>query len=115
MASSTRSEVLVHCGISVVKKRNKTSVVFGLRANPDGSAVRGEANYPVCTSCGKSIPTKGGNTTNLLTHLRYRHPDLYAEPSPKVAKKSATAASSANKNRQPTLLHFFRVRVAQAL
>ena len=48
MASSMRSEVLVHCGISVVKKRNTTSVVwdyFGLRANPDGSVVRGEANY----------------------------------------------------------------------
>ena len=41
---------------------------------------------------------------NLLTHLRDRHPDLYAEASPKVAKKSATAASSANENRQPTLL-----------
>ena len=33
-----------------------------------------------------------------------RHPDLYAEASPKVAKKSATAASSANENRQPALL-----------
>ena len=56
MASSTRSEVLVRCGISVVKKRNTTSVVwdyFGLRANRDGSVVRGKANYPVCRSCGK--------------------------------------------------------------
>ena len=63
MASSTRSEVLVRCGISVVKKRNTTSVVwnyFGLRANPDGSVVRGEANYPVCRSCGNSVPVKGG-------------------------------------------------------
>ena len=63
-----------------------------------------EANYPVCRSCGKSLPAKGGNTTNLLTYLRDCHPDLYAEASPKVAKKSATAASSANINRQPTLL-----------
>ena len=50
VASSTRSEVLVHCGISVVKKRNTASVVwdyFGLWANPGGSAVRGKANYPV--------------------------------------------------------------------
>ena len=71
MASSMRSEVLVRCGISVVKKRNTTSIVwdcFGLWANPDGSVVRGEANYPTCRSCGKSIPAKGGNTTNLLTH-----------------------------------------------
>ena len=96
---------LVYC--SKLKKRNTTSVVwdyFGLRANPDGSVVRGEANYPVCRLRGKSVPAKGGNTTNLLTHLRDRHPDLYAEASPKVAKKSATAASSANENRQPTLL-----------
>ena len=45
MASSTRSEVLVCCGISVVKKWNTTSVVwdyFGLWTNPDGSIVRGE-------------------------------------------------------------------------
>ena len=50
MASSTRSEVLVRCVISVVKKQNTTSVVwdyFGLWANRDGSVVRGEANYPV--------------------------------------------------------------------
>ena len=107
MASSTRSEVLVHCSISVVKKQNTASVVwdyFGLRANPDGSVVRGEANYPACRPCGKSVPAKGGNTTNLLTHLRDHHPDLYAEASLKVAKKSATATSSANENRQPTLL-----------
>ena len=42
MASSKRSEVLVRCGISIVKKWNTTSVVwdyFGLRANPDGSVV----------------------------------------------------------------------------
>ena len=71
MASSTRSEVLVRCGISVVKKRNTTSVVwdcFGLQADPDGSVVQGKVNYPVCRSCGKSVPAKGGNTTNLLTH-----------------------------------------------
>ena len=107
MVSSTRSEVLVRCGISVVKKRNTTSVVwdyFGLRANPDGSVVQGEANYPMCRSRVKSVPAKGGNTTNLLTHLRDHHPDLYAEASMKVAKKSATTASSANENRQPTLL-----------
>ena len=61
MASSTRSEVLVRCGISVVKKRNTTSIVwdyYELRANPDGSVVRGEANYPVCRSCGKSVAAK---------------------------------------------------------
>ena len=66
MASSTRSEVLVCCGISVVKKRNTTSVVrdyFGLRANPDGSVVRGKANYLMCRSCGNSVPAKGGNIT----------------------------------------------------
>ena len=107
MASSTKSEVLVRCGISVVKKRNTTSVVwdyFGLLANPGGSVVRAEANYPVCRLYGKSVPAKGSNTTNLLTHLRDRHPDLYAEASPKVAKMSATAASSANEKRQPTTL-----------
>ena len=74
MASSMRSEVLVCCGISVVKKRNTTSIVwdyFGLRANPDGSVVRGEANYPMCRPCGMSVPAKEGTTTNLFTHLTF--------------------------------------------
>ena len=47
--------------VSVVKKRNTTSVIwdyFGLQANPDGSVVRGEANYPVCRSCGTSMPSE---------------------------------------------------------
>ena len=67
MATSTRSEHLVRCGISVVKKWNTTSVVwdyFGLQANPDGRVVQGEANYAVCRSCGKSVLAKGGDTTN---------------------------------------------------
>lgn len=76
---------------------------FGLRAISDGSVVRSEANYLVCRLCGKSVPTKEGNTTNLLTHLRGRHPDLYSEASLKVIKKSVAAASSANESRQPTL------------
>ena len=102
MVTRTRSEVLVRCGISVVKKWNTTSVVwdyFGLQANPNGRVVRGEANYAVCRSCGVFWRKEA----TPRTHLRDHHPDLYAKASPKVAK-SATAASSANENRQPTLL-----------
>ena len=99
-ASRMSSEVLACCGIAIAKKWNTTSVVWDflrLHANPDGSVVRGEANYAVCRLCGKSILAKRGNTTNLLTHLRDCHPVLHAEASPKVSK-SAAAASSANEN-----------------
>ena len=77
-------------GILVVKKRNTTSVVwdyFRLKAHSDGGLVSSEAHLPVCRSCRKSVPAKGCNTTNLLAHLRDRHPDLHAEAHPRITKK----------------------------
>ena len=51
MASCTRSEVLVSCGIAVVKKRNTTSTVwdyFGLRSNVERAFLRKEATPRTC-------------------------------------------------------------------
>ena len=45
----------------------------------------------------KGAPAKGGNTSNLLTHLRDHHPDLHAEAIP---HSSHTAKAT---KRQPTL------------
>ena len=38
-----------------------------------------EEQKPVCRFCGKAVLAKGGNTTNLLTHLRDHHPQLHVE------------------------------------
>ena len=54
----------------------------------------------MCKVCGKVIPAKGGNTSNVLTHLRDHHPDKYTEACPKVAKK---ACLTKGKGFHPTL------------
>ena len=106
--STSSSSVVVCCGIPLVKKRNTSSVVwdyFGLKANQDGMLVLSETHSPVCRLCGRSIPAKGGNTTNLLTHLRECHPDVYADVQPKVAKGGAASTSTVPTvaSKQPTL------------
>ena len=47
-----------------------------------------ECGSPVYKVCGKVIPLKSGNTSNLLTHLRDHHTDKYSfETCPTDAKK----------------------------
>ena len=104
--STSSSSVVLCCGIPLVKKRNTSSVVweyFGLKASQNGTLVASETHLPVCRLCGKSVPAKGGNTTNLLTHLRDRHPDVYADAQPKVAKKGAASTVPTIASKQPTL------------
>ena len=51
--------------------------LFGLEANKGGTP-KPDKN-PICRSCKRSIPTKGGNTSNLMAHLKEHHADLYVE------------------------------------
>lgn len=55
----------------LVKKSNCRSVIwnyFALNANEHGIPL---SEQPICRSdCQKIVPAKGGNTSNLLTHLR---------------------------------------------
>ena len=92
--TSSTSSVVVCGGIVLLKKRNTSSVVwdyFGLKAVSDGRVVSSKSQVPVYRLCGKSVPAKGGNTTNLLTHLRDSHPNVYAEAFPKIAEKGASS------------------------
>ena len=66
----------------LTRKKNAKSVVwdyFGIHVGEDGLPVPGEEQKAVCRSCGKAVLAKGGNTTNLLTHLRDHHPQLHVE------------------------------------
>lgn len=36
-------------------------------------------NEGLCKKCGEKKNSKGGNTSNLKSHLRYKHPNLYSE------------------------------------
>ena len=76
---------------------------FELKAGSDGRVVSSESQVPVCRLCGKSVPAIGGNTTNLLTHLRDRHPGVYSEASPKIGKKGASSNVATVTYKQSTL------------
>ena len=69
--------------------------LFGLEADKHGIILPEEEERPICRTCKKAVPTKGGNTSNLLTHLRDHHPDLHAETIPHCSHTST--------KRQPTL------------
>ena len=63
----------------LVKKPNASSVVwnyFGLEAKESGIP---KEHKPVCCTCKRSVPTKGGNTSNLMSHLKEHHAELYIE------------------------------------
>ena len=65
--------------------KNVTSIVwdyFRLKPTAYRRVIDSETSHPVCLSCKKSVPAKGGNSTNLLVHLHDQHPDLYYQGFP---------------------------------
>ena len=68
----------------LVSKEKATSLVwnyFGFEAGEDGKPINSEnAICRIASGCRKKpVLAKGGNTSNLLTHLRRHHPKQYAE------------------------------------
>ena len=63
---------------------------FGLETDDNGKIREETVSIPSCRTCGKKISAKGGNTTNLLAHLRDNHPTLYVQADMKVARRSST-------------------------
>ena len=81
-STRSRSSRDSESGINLVKKKNSKSIVwdyFGLKAEDDGSVLKDNEARPVCRTCYKQIMCKGGNTSNLFSHLRDKHPALYKE------------------------------------
>ena len=86
--------------LSLIKKPSTKSVVwnyFGLQTDEDGRILPEKEDKPVCRACKKAVLAKGGNTTNLLTHLRDHHPELYAEAAPSISRATSSP------RHQPTL------------
>ncbi|XP_018556549.1 uncharacterized protein LOC108900151 isoform X2 [Lates calcarifer] len=73
-AASLRVAEKGHTNMDLITKPRSKSVVwmyFGLKADEKGQPLNsGEA---VCRLCRKIVLAKGGNTTNLRSHLRRRH------------------------------------------
>ena len=67
---------------SLVRKPRAVRVVldyFGLKTNQNGTVIVSEEQKPVCRTYHKSVPAKGGNTSNLMAYLKEHHPELYIE------------------------------------
>ena len=96
---------------NLVKKKNAKSIVwnyFGLKGDKNGNALKEHDNRPVCRTCNKSVLCKGGNTSNLFTHLRDHHPTLFKEASKGKGTSStmlnaAGTPSSTRQRHQETL------------
>ena len=56
--------------------------------NLDGSV---RENCVACIECGRTIKTKTRNTTNLLSHLKIKHPNKYADVKKKAEEKKQIA------------------------
>ena len=89
----------VKSSIMIIPKENTVSPVwtyFGLIAGDDGRTIFKET--AVCRICKKSVTTKGGNTSNLFSHLKNHHSNKYAELSQTVATNRSPSRTS---NKQP--------------
>lgn len=81
----------------LVEKKGTTSYVwnfFGVKKDE-------EKDTAICRLCHKSILARGGNTSNLTSHLRNHHPKEYAAVT--EAKESKKKKQTPEKSRQVTL------------
>ena len=90
----------------LLPKKGTTSEVwrhFGLR-HKDGVII--ERDKPVCKYCCTNISAKDGNTTNLYSHLKNKHPNVYATTNMK-SLQPAKRKSSDRDPEQPTIQDSF--------
>ena len=64
----------------LVSKKKSVSLAwnfFGFKPTTPGALI--DEGSPICRLCKKTVSAKGGNTSNLFSHLKNRHPRQYAE------------------------------------
>lgn len=90
--------------LELVDKRNTKSPIwahFGLK--PDENGVPKDLNTPVCKICFEEVVARNGNTSNLRTHLRVKHPEVYKNlPVPEASQQKQQQVAS-----QPTIQESF--------
>ena len=86
---------------AIVPKKRVVSPVwdyFGLCADNEGKVI--DDGVAVCRRCNTNVRASGGNTSNLLSHLRMHHPSQYTQvlqaqkAKAKENEKSCSASSS---------------------
>ena len=64
---------------------------FGFVAGADGKPANEEKT--VCRECGRTVATKGSNTSNLLSHLRNSHATIYSRIKGNIGGEAAAKCS----------------------
>ena len=96
---------------TIVPKKKVVSPVwdyFGLHADSEGKII--DDGVAVCRQGNGNVRASGGNTSNLLSHLRTHHPSKYTlvlQAQREKAKESSTASSSSTNASQATLPELF--------
>ena len=97
---------------TIVSKKKVVSPVwdyFGLRVDGEGKVI--DNGMVVCCRCNSNVCASGGNTSNLLSHLRIHHPAQYTQvlqtqkAKVKENDKSLKTSSSANQTSTPELFN----------
>ena len=62
----------------------------------------------ICSLCRQEVPTKNSNTSNLYSHLKFKHPKEYLEVAPQSAgKRSASTSSDSSSSSQSSIVSAF--------
>jgi len=75
--------------MELVARKNSTSPVwsyFGLEKDSNGRI--NSEDVAVCRKCYQHVRAKGGNTSNLLSHLRIHHPTIHGLVTTAIKAKS---------------------------
>ena len=88
---------------TVLIPKNTTSEAwkhFGLKAGPDGKPLDTSTAY--CTLCQHPVSAKGGNTSNLFSHLKFKHPKEFSDIE-KTRKSQHSMVEKKVSNNQPKI------------
>ncbi|XP_063955358.1 E3 SUMO-protein ligase ZBED1-like [Lytechinus pictus] len=85
--------------LNLIPKKGATSPVwvhFGFKCGEDGKVIN--PDKATCRICGRDCAAKGGNTSNLMSHLKSKHPKQASE-----LRQPKRTPSTASTSQQPTL------------
>lgn len=80
--------------VSKVSAKSVVSDYFGFRKDSEGKPI--DDGCAICRTCRGRVKAKYGNTSNLLSHLKTNHPNVYQEAmkSGKTPRTKATTFTS---------------------
>ena len=94
---AARQQLVEKCGTKAPVWKH-----FGLLAGVSGQGI--QPDDPVCRICRMQVRAKAGNTSNLLSHLKNKHPIAYKEVRlDKEKEESEKQSRMADSRQQPTL------------